>query len=100
MTITLTVCYGASLAAANSPGSTAARVLSIVPPISSLSMPARIANGGVPVLDIVVAVVLLVALAAGIVAVAARIYRASVLHSGTRVPLRRAWRGEAVGDLT
>lgn len=99
VTITLTVCYGASLAAANSPGSGFGRVLSIVPPISSLAMPARIANGGVAVIDIVLAVVLLVALAVGIVAVAARIYRASVLHSGTRVPLRRAWRGDAVRDL-
>jgi ABC-2 type transport system permease protein len=44
-------------------------------------------------------VILLVAAAAGILAVAARIYRASILHSGTRVSLRRAWRGEAAADL-
>ena len=51
-------------------------------------MPARIARGGVPALDIVLAIVLLLAAAAGILAVAARIYRASILHSGTRVSLR------------
>ena len=100
VTLTLTVCYAASFAAATNPDSSFARVLSIVPPISSIAMPGRIAHGGVPVLDVVLAVVLLLVAVAGIVAVAARVYRASVLHSGTRVPLRRAWRGEAVADIS
>ena len=47
-----------------------------------------------------ISVVLLIAAAAAIIALAARVYRASVLHSGTRVSLRRAWRGEAVSDLS
>lgn len=100
VTLSLTVCYGASFATARIPDSTFARVVSIVPPFSVISMPARIARGGVPVLDIVLAVVLLIAAAAAIIALAARVYRASVLHSGTRVSLRRAWRGEAVSDLS
>lgn len=96
VTLSLTVCYAASFVTATKPDSTLARVLSIVPPISCLAMPSRIARGGVPLLDVVLAVVLLVLAAAAIVAVAARVYRASVLHSGTRVSLRKAWRDPSV----
>lgn len=99
VTVALTLCYGASFVGTNDPDSTLSRVLSILPPVSSIAMPGRIARGDVPVLDIVLAAVLLAAAAAGMLAVAARIYRASVLHSGTRVPLKTAWRGEAVSEL-
>ena len=99
VSITLTVVYLASFAVASSPDSTLARVVSIVPPFSTIAMPARMARGGVSVVDVVLAVVLLVAATVGIVFAAARVYRASVLHSGTRVPLLRAWRGESVADL-
>ena len=94
ISLTLTVSYLAAFTVAASPGSTAARVLSLVPPVSAMAMPARLAGGGVPVLDVVLAVVLLIAAAVGVLGLAARIYRASILHSGTRVPLRRAWRGD------
>ena len=33
-----------------------------------------------------------------ILAIAARIYRVAILHSGNRLTLRRAWQGEAVAD--
>jgi ABC-2 type transport system permease protein len=100
VTIGLTVCYAASFATASSPDSAFARAVSIVPPFSAIGMPARIARGSVHVLDIVLAVALLVVATVAIVLVAARIYRASVLHTGTRVPLRQAWRGEAVSDIS
>jgi ABC-2 type transport system permease protein len=100
VSITLTVCYGISFAAASSPDSGLARLASIIPPFSTIAMPARIARGGVSAVDVVLAVVLLAAAAAGIVVIAARVYRASILHSGTRVPLRTAWRGEAVSDIS
>ena len=60
ISLTLTVCYLAAFTVAASPGSTASRVLSLVPPVSAMAMPARLAGGGVPVLDVVLAVVLLV----------------------------------------
>ncbi len=100
VTLTLTVCYAASFATASSPDSTFARLVSIVPPFSAIGMPARIARGGVAVLDVVLAVVLLVAATAAIIALAARIYRASVLHSGTRVPLRTAWRDSSANAVS
>jgi ABC-2 type transport system permease protein len=92
VSITLTVSYAASFAVAGSPGSGLARAVSIVPPFSTIAMPARIAHGGVSLLDVLLSVGLLLAAAVGIVLVAARVYRASILHSGTRVPLRTAWR--------
>jgi ABC-2 type transport system permease protein len=94
VTVTLMVCYGAGFSAVNSPDSTLSRVLSVVPPVSVIGLPARVARGSAPVGDVVLAAVLLVLATAGVLVVAARIYRASVLHSGTRVPLGRAWRGE------
>lgn len=97
VTVTLTACYGAGFAAVNDPESTLGRLLSILPPVSVIGMPARVAGGSVPLLDVALAAGLLALATAAVVVVAARIYRASVLHSGTRVPLRRAWRGEAVG---
>ncbi|GAB2470292.1 ABC transporter permease [Jatrophihabitans fulvus] len=99
VTISLLVCYGASFAATSNPDSTLARLASIVPPFSCIAMPGRVARGGVPLLDLALAVALLALVAAGLLYVAGRIYRASVLHSGTRVSLVRAWRGEAVADI-
>jgi ABC-2 type transport system permease protein len=99
MTVLLMVSYLGSFGVSSSPDSAFARAFSLIPPLSSIAMPARLARGGVPVVDVVVAVILLVAAAAGIVVLAARIYRAAILHTGGRLTLRRAWRGEAVGDL-
>jgi len=96
VTITMTACYLASFTVANNAGSVSSRILSIVPPISAIAMPARVARGGVPVLDVVAAIVLLSIATLGVVLVGARVYRASVLHSGSRMKLRDAWRGEAV----
>jgi ABC-2 type transport system permease protein len=98
--IIVTLSYLASLAVASSPDTTFARVLSVVPPVSTLAMPARIARGGVSILDIVIAVALLVVVTAGIIVVAGRIYRAAILHTGSKLPLRAAWRGEAVAGLS
>ena len=96
MTVLLTASYVASLAVASSHTSTATHVLSIIPPISAVAMPARIARGGVPVLDVIAAIVLLVLTTAAVIVVGSRIYRASILHTGSRVKLREAWRGDAV----
>lgn len=99
MTILLMAAYFASFAVASSPNSTFARVLSLIPPFSSIAMPARLARGDVPVLDVVASIALLVILTAAIVWIAGRIYRAAILHAGNRLSLRRAWRAEAVSEL-
>lgn len=99
VTTLLFVAYLGSFAVAGAPDSTAARIASIVPPISAIAMPARIARGGVPAADMVLAVVLMVSVTAAIVLVAARIYRAAILHTGSRLTIRKAWRSEAVAEI-
>ena len=82
-----------------SPDSTPSRVLSVIPPVSAIAMPARLARGGVPVTDVLLAVGLMAVVTAAVVVAGAKIYRAAVLHTGNRLKLRAAWRAEAVADL-
>jgi ABC-2 type transport system permease protein len=98
VTSLLLVSYLGSFVAANAPDSTLARVLSLVPPVSAIAMPARMASGGVSVVEVVIAAGLMLAATVAILTLAARIYRVAVLHSGNRLTLRRAWRGEAIAE--
>jgi ABC-2 type transport system permease protein len=91
--------YGLGFAAVYAPHSAVARIASIVPPFSAIGMPARLANGGVPIADVLLAVGLMVAATVGVVAIGAKIYRAAVLHTGSRLGIRAAWRSEAVADV-
>lgn len=95
----LLLTYFGGFAAASSPDSTAARILSVVPPFSVISMPARLARGGVPLLDSLSAAVLMIATTVVVLAGAAKIYRAAVLHTGGRLTVRKAWRSEAAAEL-
>jgi hypothetical protein len=47
---------------------------------------------------VVLAAALMIGATAAILAIAARIYRVAILHSGSRLTLRWAWHGEAVAD--
>lgn len=69
----------------------ALEVVSFVPPLSSVLMPMRIAQGGVPVWQPVVALVLLGLFAAATVVVGERLYRRSLLQNRGRVSVRAAW---------
>lgn len=97
MTGLLLVSYLVAFAVIGSPNSAWSRVLSVLPPVSAITMPARMARGGVPLVDIVASAVLLLAAAGAVVLVGARIYRAAVLHTGAKVSLRRAWAAEPSG---
>lgn len=78
------------------PGGTAARVVSFLPPIAPLAMPARTAAGEVAAWEVGLAVVLMLVAIWLMVLVAARIYTGALLRTGARVPLRAALRGGAV----
>ena len=67
--------------------------LSIIPPLSPILMPARMATGEAQAWQVILAVVLALGEIALLNALAARIYANSVLRIGTRVRLRQAWRG-------
>jgi ABC-2 type transport system permease protein len=99
VTATLMVSYFLAFVVTASSDSTLAQVVAIVPPVSSLAMPARVAGGDVPAWQIALSLVLLIVATALVLVVAARIYRAAVLHSGSRVGLRAAWKGEAAAAL-
>ena len=75
--------------ALDDPGGTLARVLSFLPFSAPLVMPARTITGDAPVLEIVASVVITAAAAAGLVALAGRVYAAGVLQT-TRLSLRGA----------
>lgn len=66
-------------------------VLSFVPPVSPVVMPARLLEGGVPLWQPLVSLALLLVFAALAVAAGERIYRRALLQTQGRVSLRQAW---------
>ncbi|MGV1008272.1 MAG: ABC transporter permease [Dermatophilaceae bacterium] len=73
---------------------TAKVVASFVPILSAILMPGRIVAGDVAWWEPVLALALTLAFAAVSVTVGARLYRNSLLQTGTRLGLRAAWRHE------
>jgi ABC-2 type transport system permease protein len=72
------------------PRGTAITVISLLPPFSPMFMPARVALGVAPALQVVLAFVLTIAFTAAVLALGGRIYANSVLRTGARVSLRVA----------
>ncbi len=85
--------YLAGAYAASEPDGPLVATLSFLPPLSPLVMPARIAAGAVGTGEVLAALALTLALAAAILAVGARIYRAGIVQTGARISLRAALRG-------
>jgi ABC-2 type transport system permease protein len=84
------------LSALDDPGSTIARLLSFVPPSAPMVMPVRLIAGDAAAWEIVASVALTLAGATGLIALAARVYGAAVLRTGSRVTLRAMWRATAL----
>jgi ABC-2 type transport system permease protein len=76
-----------------SAGSTATKIVSLIPLLSPVLMPARISTGSAAPWEIVTSVVLTVALIALVTWLGARIYRNGVLRVGSRLKLTDAFRG-------
>jgi ABC-2 type transport system permease protein len=74
------------------PTGTAVSVVSMVPPVSALAMPIRMARGDAALWEVGLALALMLVLIAGLVAVAGRVYEGAVLRMGAKVPLADAWR--------
>jgi ABC-2 type transport system permease protein len=92
-TLLVLVSFFASFYVADSPDSTAARVLGVLPPFSALVAPVRAAGGSADWWEAPVAVALMLLAVAGLVVLAARVYEGSVLRMGATVGLREALRG-------
>jgi ABC-2 type transport system permease protein len=92
-TLLVLVSFFASFYVADDPGSTAARVLGVLPPFSALVAPVRLAGGSAAWWEAPLAVGLMLLAVAGLVVLAARVYEGSVLRMGGTVGLREALRG-------
>ena len=92
LTILILASFFLSFGALDDPSSTLARVLSLIPPSAPMVMPVRLIAGNVPAWEVVLSIALTVAAAAGLIALAARVYGAAVLRTGSRVTLRAVWR--------
>ncbi|MGW1146483.1 ABC transporter permease [Streptomyces sp. NPDC002454] len=82
--------YGTAIAAVSDPGAGWVEVLRYVPPFSMLIMPLQVSVGAAGWLPNLVAAVLLLAAAGGLAALAAGVYRRSILRVGAAVPWRTA----------
>src|SRR5690606_21198804 len=74
ISIFLTAAYVVMFAIGADPGSTVARVLSVLPPFAPLLMPLRIATGSASVVEIAAAAVLLIAAVVLMLRLAGRVY--------------------------
>jgi ABC-2 type transport system permease protein len=91
MLVILGYVLGVSIIPSN-PGSGLIRVMSMLPPFAPTLMPMRVAIGGVPAWQLVVAVAGMVVVIPLLVLLSGRIYRNAVVRSGARIKLREAWR--------
>lgn len=87
MTMLMTATYLVAYYAAVDPSGPVARILSLVPPFSSMVMPVRMAGGAVAAWEIALAAVLMLLATAGTLALGSRIYQRAVLRTGARVKL-------------
>ncbi|MGE5285805.1 MAG: ABC transporter permease [Micromonosporaceae bacterium] len=87
--------YVLAYVAMANPGAGWVTVLSMLPPSAPMIMPLRAAMVYVPAWQVAVAVVLMLAGIYGLARVGARLYQNAVLHTGARLHLREAWRGES-----
>lgn len=82
------------------PSSTAARVLSVLPPFAPLLMPLRMVTGAASVVEIVVAAVLLAAAVVAMIRLAGTVYARTLLHRGRRLRWREALRRDRTDTAT
>ena len=95
LTILVVASFFLSFGALDDPDSSLAHVLSFVPPSAPMVMPVRQIAGNVTASEMLVAIVLTLVAAAALIALAARVYGAALMRTGSRVTLRTVWRASA-----
>jgi ABC-2 type transport system permease protein len=98
LTVIIVASFFLSFGALDDPGSSLARTLSFVPPSAPMVMPVRLIAGNAPAWEIAASVALTLATAVALIALAARVYGAAVLRTGSRVTLRAVWRASGERD--
>ena len=79
--------YLTSIVVQTNPNATIARVAAFVPPFSPMVVPARMVLGDMNAFGLAIAVALEALATAGLILLAARIYKRSILQTGARVKL-------------
>jgi ABC-2 type transport system permease protein len=92
LTILVVASFFLSFGALDDPDSTLARVLSFVPPSAPMVMPVRQIAGNATATEMLASIALTLVVAVALIALAARVYGAAVMRTGSRVGLRAAWR--------
>jgi ABC-2 type transport system permease protein len=87
--------YILAVVALSNPGAGWVTVVSMLPPSAPILMPLRAALVPVPAWQVVAALGLLLASIYGLFLAGARLYENAILHTGQRLQLREAWRGES-----
>jgi ABC-2 type transport system permease protein len=90
--------YLLAIAAAEDPDTLVARVGSLLPMWSPFVMPVRIAAGSAAPWEVVVAIAGSVVGAIGLVWIGSRIYRGALLHVGTKLKIKDAWKVASGGN--
>ncbi len=98
VTAVLIAAYFASFAVVGSPDTTWAKLLSYFPITAPLAMPNRVAMGDPASWELLLAVVLTLLTATGLVMLGGRVYSGGALNSGPRLTLRAAWRYGTAAD--
>ncbi|MFI6501043.1 ABC transporter permease [Nonomuraea typhae] len=87
MTMLIMVTYLVGFFAVQEPTGTLAQIVSMIPPFSSIVMPVRLAAADVPLWQVGLSAVLMVAAVVGMLAVGAKVYERAVLRTGAKVKL-------------
>ncbi|MFB4281030.1 MULTISPECIES: ABC transporter permease [unclassified Nonomuraea] len=87
LTMGIMATYFVSFYVTNEPTGTLATVASYIPPFSSMIMPVRMAATDVPMWQVGVSMVVMVAAVAAVLAFGAKVYERAVLRTGARVKL-------------
>jgi ABC-2 type transport system permease protein len=100
VTIVLVLSYVVSFAAIGSADTLWAQLVSWLPVTAPLAMPNRIAMGVATWWDPVGAAVVTIATIAGLVVLGGRIYTRAILHTGSVLSVREAWRSRGGSPTT
>lgn len=95
--LVLTAAYIVTLlVVAPNPESLASRILTQLPPLAPMAVPARAAQGAILWWEVALAAVIMVAAIYGAIRLAGRLYAEAILRTGGRVKLREVWGAKEV----
>ena len=86
--------YIAAVAAVANPAAGWVTLLSFLPPTAPILMPLRASLVNVPAWQVIIAMIFTLAAIYGLFRIGARLYRNAILHTGARLHLGEAWRGQ------